>query len=414
MVAAVRRYEAWREIDRGLRAIATRRGVLDREEAALLARADRAQIWRYVGKASLYDYLEDVLGYGPRAARERVRIATALDALPAIGQALEHGEQCYSAVRELTRVATADTEREWLAATHDKNLREIEELVAMHRPGDRPSDPPDPSLAPRVVTFKIRPATLALLRQAQQQLANEHGGQLDDDALVEAMCNAVLGAPAPSDHGRAKFQVRVTLCPRCESGSQHGGGGTVPLDRADVERAKCDAQRIDAERRAPQDITPKTRQFVFHRDRGRCVVPGCRASRFLDVHHLVQRADGGDHSAENLAVMCSHHHRALHRGLLTMTGPASKLEVGPAPTPVGHTVRRHATFGHIIMKAEAKQALIQLGYPRLAASRMVESAAAPGVSLEELIRRALREGSPSNRERGQPRTSSESAPDVGS
>ncbi len=394
MVAAVRKYESWREIDQALRAIARKRGALDREEAALLARAEREQVWRYFGKASLSDYLEDVLGYGPRAARERVRIATALESLPAIGKALESGDQCYSAVRELTRIATADTEDEWLAATDDKNLRQIEELVAMHRPGDRPSDPPDPSLAQRIVTFKVRPATLTLLRQVQQQLATEHGGQLDDDALVEAMCNAVLGGTPATDHGRAKFQVRVTLCPRCDSGSQHGGGQTEPLDQADVERAKCDAQRVDPDRRAAQDVTPKTREFVFHRDRGRCVVPGCRAARFLDVHHIVYRADGGDHSAENLAVMCSHHHRALHHGRLTMTGPASKLVVGTAPTPVGHAVQRHATFDQTTVKAGAKRALIKLGHPRSAASPMVECAATPGLSLEETIRGALREGLP--------------------
>ncbi len=166
----------WKVIDRQLRTIARRRGALDCDEAMLLCEAARHEVWRRVGNASLLEYLEEVLGYGPKTARERVRIATALDDMPELATALADGELSYSAVRELTRVAARDTEREWIDAVRGKNLRQVEEIVAKHQKGDRPSDPEDPSLAPRTVSFKVRPATLELLRQVQRQLADEHGG----------------------------------------------------------------------------------------------------------------------------------------------------------------------------------------------------------------------------------------------
>ncbi len=366
----------WKLIDRQLRAIAKRRGALDSDEAMLLCDAARHEVWRRVGNASLFEYLEQVLGYGPKIARERIRIATALEEMPELATALASGELSYSAVRELTRVATRETEPEWIDAVRGKNLRQVEELVAKHQRGDRPSDPEDPSLAPRVVSFKVRPATLELLRQVQRQLADEHGGQLEDDALVEALCNAVLAGREAADHGRAKFQIRATICSSCERGA--------PLDHVDVERANCDAQRIGADHRAKQDIPPKTRRFVFHRDGGTCVVPGCRAKRFVDVHHLIARADGGGHDAENLVVMCSLHHRELHAGAFRITGPTSKLEVTRGAPPVGDRYELEA------MRVEAKQALTQLGYPRAVASQMVERAK-PAATLEALIRAALRE-----------------------
>ncbi len=366
----------WKRIDRELRTIAKQRGALDRDEAILLCEAARHEVWRRVGNASLFEYLEEVLGYGPKTARERIRIATALEEMPELATALASGELSYSAVRELTRVATKETEREWIDAVRGKNLRQVEELVAKRQKGDRPSDPEDPSLAPRVVSFKIRPATLELLRQVQRQLADEHGGQLEDDALIEALCNAVLASSEAGDHSRAKFQIRATICSSCERGA--------PLDRIDVQRANCDAQRIGSDQRAKQDIPPKTRRFVFHRDGGTCVVPGCRAKRFLDVHHIVARADGGGHEAENLAVMCSLHHRELHAGAFAIAGPASKLEVTSHAPHVGHRSELEA------MTVEAKQALTQAGYPRLVASRMVERAM-PAATLEDLIRAALRE-----------------------
>ncbi len=348
--------------------------MLDRDEAMLLCEAARHEVWRRVGNASLFEYLEDVLGYGPKTARERIRIAAALGEMPELADALASGELSYSAVRELTRVAVRDTEREWIDAVQGKNLRQVEELVAKHQKGDRPSDPEDPSLAPRVVSFKVRPATLELLRHVQRQLADEHGGQLEDDALIEALCNAVLASSEAADHGRAKFQIRATICSSCERGA--------PLDHIDVQRANCDAQRIGSDPRAKQDIPPKTRRFVFHRDGGTCVVPGCRAKRFLDVHHIIARADGGSHDAENVVVMCSLHHRELHAGAFAITGPASKLDVTRRPAHVGHRYELEA------MRVEAKQALAQAGYPNPIASRMVDRAK-PAATLEDLIRAAL-------------------------
>src|SRR5258706_11980152 len=79
--------------------------------------------------------------------------------------------------------------------------------------------------------------------------------------------------------------------------------------------------------RAAQDVAPKTRRFVWRRDGGKCCVPTCRASCNIDVHHIVPRAAGGSHDAENTTLLCGGHHRALHNGKLTITGKAPALEV---------------------------------------------------------------------------------------
>ncbi|MEO6774578.1 MAG: DUF222 domain-containing protein, partial [Kofleriaceae bacterium] len=124
---------SWQEIDRELRTIAKRRCAIDAEEAVLLCVVVRREIWRELGKASLLEYLEGVLGFGPKAAKERVRVALALAELPVLAEALASGEQSYSAIRELTRVVTAQTQVAWCDATRGKNVRQIEDLVACHR-----------------------------------------------------------------------------------------------------------------------------------------------------------------------------------------------------------------------------------------------------------------------------------------
>ena len=110
----------WQAVDRALRTIARRRAALDANEARWLREA--LHIWRPLGMVSALDYMERVLGYGPRAAQERLRVARALGALPQLTAALTGGELPFSAVRELTRVATPATEEAWARAAAGKNL----------------------------------------------------------------------------------------------------------------------------------------------------------------------------------------------------------------------------------------------------------------------------------------------------
>ncbi|HEX2687431.1 MAG TPA: HNH endonuclease signature motif containing protein [Kofleriaceae bacterium] len=331
----------WHTVDRALRAIRSSRAALDASEARWLREAEALQIWRPLGMVSALDYLERVLGYAPRTAQERLRVARALGTLPKITAALAGGELTFSAVRELTRVATPATEASWIAASRDKNLRQIEELVADHRPGDQPDDPPDPEARSHVVRFELSAETFARLRQARQVLDDEHGTSLLEDALMAALCDAVLDrAPAAEPTGRAKFQIAVTLCRRCRRGWQEGAGAQIAIDSAAVDRALCDAQHLGsidgaAPERAHQDISPSVARFVWRRDGGRCRVDGCRSSRGLELHHVVHRADGGGHEAGNLVLLCSSCHLAHHRGVLAISGTADRLEIRRAgqPTP---------------------------------------------------------------------------------
>ncbi len=323
----------WRTVDRALRRIAHRRGELDGEEARWLREAEALQIWRPLGMVSALDYCERVLGYAPRAAQDRLRVARALGTLPELTRALGAGTLPYSAVRELVRVATPATEASWVAAAIGKNLRQIEDLVSGHRPGDRPEDLPDPEIRTQVVRFELSPGTFAQLRQARSSLDDEHGRHLSDDELVAALCSSVLdGSSATEPTGRAKFQIAVTVCERCRQGWQDGAGAQVAIEAAAVERAMCDAQHIgsldsDGPGRAYQDIPPSRVRFVWRRDGGRCRVPGCRSGRGLEIHHLVHRADGGGHEASNLALLCSACHLAHHRGALRISGTADQLVV---------------------------------------------------------------------------------------
>ena len=417
----------WQRVDKALRALAKRRAALDAEEARWLREAEACQIWRPLGMVSAIDYMERVLGYRPRAAQERLRVARALGTLPVLTMALGSGELPFCAVRELTRVVTPTTEVAWRDVALGMNLRQIEDLVADHRPGDNPDDPPDPEIRIRIVRLELLPETFATLRQARQLLEEEHGSHLSDDQLVAALCGAVLdGAPAGEPTGRAKFQVAVTVCERCRRGWQDGAGVKIPISAEAVERATCDAQHIgsidgDIPERAHQDVPPSVARLVWRRDTGRCRIPGCRSARGLEIHHLVHREDGGAHDAMNLILACSSCHAAHHNGTLTISGTTDHITVqrraegqtATAPSAhvgaatgsnasalpdahVGADTSRRADKNKLdiaILHTQTKEALVNLGWkPTIATMAVAAAAATCGAepTLEQLIFEALR------------------------
>src|SRR6187455_3462112 len=127
---------------------------LDHEELALIREANAVQLWRELGMVSIREYLERRMGYTPGVASERVRVAEVLESMPALEQAHAAGELSYSAVREITRIATRRTERAWLAACRGKTVKEIAELLAERETGDRPDSPRKPDLRLKDRTLK--------------------------------------------------------------------------------------------------------------------------------------------------------------------------------------------------------------------------------------------------------------------
>jgi hypothetical protein len=328
----------WEHIDAALRTIAKRRGALDAIEAKWLREALRVKIWREVGCVSMADYLERRLGYAPRTAYDRVRVAMALEQLPKLEAALANGLP-HSAVRELTRVATNENEQTWLDAIRGKTVHEIEGMVAGRGKGANPEDPAHPNLMGRTLPFEgVRPATEALLRDARRKAQEERGGGevISDDDLLATLARTFLDG-GTSERTKAPYQVAVTLCEQCGRGWQQSGGRKFELSLGDLARACCDAQHIgsldaDVPERAWQDVSPSVRRQVTRRDEGKCQLPGCRSTRCLEIHHIVARVLGGTHEAENLILLCDACHTALHRGLITISGTASELVV----------TRRHA------------------------------------------------------------------------
>ena len=322
----------WVAAHEELTKLARRRSELDGLEGPALLRALRAGVHRHLGLGSFAEYVERLFGYSRRTLDDKLRTAEALEELPELTRSLRESTLSWSAVRELARVATPETEREWLNATRGRTVHEVERLVSGKRRGARPGDEVEASARRHTLHFEVSAETFATFREAIRALRQKSDAPLDDDSALLLMAREVLGGPG--DEGKSSYQVAVNICERCGAGSQDAAGEVIPLDAAIVAMAHCDAQHVrrighhrthvGASARATQSIPPAIRRQVMRRDHGRCVVPGCRHATFVDVHHIETRADGGGHIEDNLIVLCTAHHRALHNGQLDIRGRVSQ------------------------------------------------------------------------------------------
>lgn len=144
------------------------------------------------------------------------------------------------------------------------------------------------------------------------------------DALV-ALASSALEAGAiklPASSHRFEVVVNVdaaTLRNESETLATLEPGGTAPAEMA--RRIACDAAIVEVEvdergealdvGRRRRSIPPSIRRALRRRDKG-CRFPSCTNTRFVDGHHIVHWADGGETKLGNLVLLCRRHHRLVH------------------------------------------------------------------------------------------------------
>jgi hypothetical protein len=383
------------DADRVLRTLRGVQAARDYQLGCWLRCGARLEVHRIYGYASFREYVERVFGFRGRTTEERLRVAEALESLPHIAEVFRSGQLVYSVVRELTRVANADTEEEWVAHVGARTAREVEQLVSGRVPGDRPEDPVRPEAERTRITLVVNESNAALLREARKAATMLSGEAIDDDAFVAFLARAVLSQGGARDEGTSSYRIALTVCEECGAATQEAGGH---VDDATVEMARCDAQeigRVDGRTgelgRATQTIPPKVRRAVMHRHGGRCAVPGCSNRVFLDEHHIDLRSEGGSHHPNRLIVLCAAHHRAAHDGRLIVRGDAARGFVFEhADGSEYGSPRNDAALAGVL--GEVFGMLCAMGFRQKEARSMIDAARrdlSPEAGLEAAMRRAL-------------------------
>ena len=99
----------------------------------LIGEFDRTRGWARHGLVNCAQWLNWQCGIGACAAREKVRVARALEGLPQVSDAFRQGRLSYSKVRAVTRVATAENEGTLLNIALHGTASHVEKTVRKFR-----------------------------------------------------------------------------------------------------------------------------------------------------------------------------------------------------------------------------------------------------------------------------------------
>ena len=288
----------------------------------LLMEIDTRRLYLGEGYSSLFTYCTHALHLSEHAAYNRIEAARAARRFPLIFDLIESAAVTLATIRLLAPHLTAVNHSELLQRARHKSKRDIELLVATLKP-----HPDAPSLVRKL------PAPPAVKHQAVLAAAKEADAvtSLSTDCspfFLPAVRPAEVKPLAPE---RYKIQVTVSReayekLRRAQELLRHvvpNGDPAIIIDRAlgllvaELERTKLCVTRRP---RAATGTNPKSRhisaalkRMVWERDGGRCAFSGsqgrCTETGFLEYHHVVPFASGGETSASNLELRCRAHNQ---------------------------------------------------------------------------------------------------------
>jgi hypothetical protein len=298
---------------------------------AALAELDRRKLFLGQGFPSLFMYCTQVLHLSEHAAYGRIEAARAVHRFPVMLDHLADGAVTLTTICLLAPLLTPENHDGLLAAARHKSRREVEQLIAMTRP--KPDVPPVvrklPSPRPQDVA---EPAALSACSPAAELSPLEAGRQRESrPAVAEVKLPRPAAAPVVTPLAPERYKIQFTASResyeklrRAQALLRHvipNGDPAAVFERAldallaDLERKKlaitsrpCAAkQAVPGSRHIPAAV----RREVWRRDGSRCAFVGaagrCAERGFLELHHVVPFAKGGEATTANIELRCRAH-----------------------------------------------------------------------------------------------------------
>ncbi|OBJ30516.1 MULTISPECIES: HNH endonuclease signature motif containing protein [Mycolicibacter] len=331
------------------------RNAIDGRIVDIAAEIERDELWGGTGARSVAALLAWKTGVSPGNAHTIATVAHRADEFPRCVQGMREGRVSLDQVGVIAGRAADGSDEHYAQLAGVATVNQLRTAVKLE-PRPEPDHRPEPACSitktgdeqgscwriklDHLNAAKFDAALRSHLDALMAEWKHDHDGRAIDQApplpttadaflrLVEAGWDA---AAARRPHGQ-----HTTVVAHLDINDRAAALHLGPL-LSDEERRYllCDARfEVWFERngepigagRTTRGISRRLRRAIEHRDRC-CVVPGCGATRGLHAHHIRHWEDGGETELPNLVLVCPYHHRLHHRGIITITGPATHLTV---------------------------------------------------------------------------------------
>jgi 5-methylcytosine-specific restriction endonuclease McrA len=288
------------------------------ELIALLMEMDARRLYLAEGCSSLFTYCTQVLHLSEHAAYGRIEAARAARRFATVLERLSDGSINLTAVGLLAPHLTPANHLEVLDRARHKTKREVEQLVAqlspkpdvqpvirklLHSKPEFPSEqsrahPPEPVAQPRpassVAGAQTRPADVKPLAPERYKIQFT----VDRDTYDRLRrVQDLMRHTVPNGDPAAIFARALTLL--------HDELAKTKFAATDRPRASHRAQPVS------RHIPAVVKRPVWQRDGGRRAFSGthgrCTETGFLEFHHVVPFAEGGETTSSNIELRCRAH-----------------------------------------------------------------------------------------------------------
>ena len=333
------------------------RNAVDGRIVEVVAEIDRDELWGATGVRSVAALVAWKTGSSAANAKAIANIAHRRESFPLCTEGMLEGRLSLDQVGVIASRAADGSDEHYAQLAAVATVGQLRTAVAME-PRPDPGSRPDPraSIAKtsdaqfdfwRITLPHAESATLeaalqshrdALMAEWKRDRENSDGTG-DEHPPMPTSVDAFLRLVETGwdvEAQRRPHGQRTTVVVHLDLTERIGALHLGPLlSEAERQYLTCDATcevwferdgEVIGAGRSTRTISRRLRRALEHRHRS-CAVPGCGATRGLHAHHIRHWEDGGLTELSNLVLLCPHHHRQHHRGVITITGPADRLRV---------------------------------------------------------------------------------------
>ena len=333
------------------------RNAIDGRIVDIIAEIDSAGLWGVTGARSITALVAWKTGTSRGNAEAMASVAHRLESFPRCAQGLREGRLSLDQIGVIAARAGEGSDAHYAQLAEVATVSQLRTAIKLEpRPDPGPRPDPQPAITRtsdgtfdfwRITLPHVESATFeaalqshrdALIAEWKQDSRDCSGGQPPIPNTVDAFMRLIETGwdadVARRPHGQ-RTNVVVHLDVQQKIGALHLG---PLLPESERQYLTCDATcevwftrdgEVIGSGRTTRTISRRLRRALEHRHRT-CAIPGCGATRGLHAHHIQHWEDGGQTELNNLVLLCPYHHRLHHRGVIAITGPASRLVVTDA------------------------------------------------------------------------------------
>jgi hypothetical protein len=264
----------------------------------VLQEVDSARVFIELGFTSLFSYCVEALGLSESTTSNFISVARKAREIPVLQAAIQGGDLPVSKARKITSVLTLANQEEWVEKAMMLPTRKLEEEVARVAPREATPERmkfvgPERS----ELRLGISKALRDKLERVQDLESQRTGRAVSFEEAIEALADVYLESKDPIKRAERVMKRQAKAL------KTNADAPVTVTHKSSENRALIPAIR---------------RHQVQLRDGGQCAHTNahgerCGNRRWLDIHHVIPRGQGGDNQLENLTTLCSAHHRSEHR-----------------------------------------------------------------------------------------------------